>query len=390
MSYLRWRPYVPVARRRANAIREMQKLRKEGMSIEPVEIEGRKIANTFWGQAWCKHLEQFSDYANRLPRGRTYVRHGAVCHLAISTGKIQAIVSGSELYNIDIGITPLSSPKWKSLRGRCAGQIGSILELLQGRFSKSVMEIVMDRSEGLFPVPKEIQLSCDCPDWAVMCKHVAAVLYAIGARLDQKPELLFVLRNVDHEELISAELDVQATTAGKGKRRRLAGEDLSDVFGVEIEDIPRKRDGRSGNATRPSQKTAGTMAARTMSETMAVARKKAAADARARSVTWRNPTPTASGKEMTAARPVPAPREKAFSPTTSAVAALRRRFEMNRSQFATLLGVSPPAVAYWENKSGPLKLRQQTVEALQQAARLSKDQAWARLSGLGTGEVCKA
>ncbi len=241
MAYYEWRPYVSVAQRRAKALREMQKLRKKGKKIEPVELEGRKIARTFWGDAWCKHLEQFSDYANRLPRGRTYVRNGSVCHLAISKGKIEAIVSGSELYNIDIRITPLAENRWKKVRKQCAGQIGSMLELLQGRLSNHVMEIVTDRNQGLFPKPSEIKFSCDCPDWAGMCKHVAAALYGIGARLDHQPELLFLLRNVDHDELITAELELQTATSGKGKRRRLASQDLSDVFGVEIEESPEAR-----------------------------------------------------------------------------------------------------------------------------------------------------
>ncbi len=254
MAYYGWRPYVPVAQRRANAAREVQKLRKRGLTIEPVEIEGRKIARTFWGEAWCRHLEHFSDYANRLPRGRTYVRNGSVCHLAISKGKIEAIVSGSELYTVDINITPLSLAKWKKVRKQCVGQIGSLLELLQGRFSTNVMEIVTDRTHGLFPLLKEITFSCSCPDWADMCKHVAASLYGIGARLDDRPESLFVLRNVDHEELISAELDVQTATAGRGKRRRLVAPDLSDVFGVEVEEGPKPPSKKSATVKKAAKK----------------------------------------------------------------------------------------------------------------------------------------
>jgi len=182
MSYGGWRPYVSVAQRRARAAREMNKLRKKGMNIEPIEIQDRNIAHTFWGKAWCKHLERFSDFANRLPRGRTYVRNGSVCHLAIKKGKIEAVVAGSELYNVDIRITALSSTQWKNVRKQCAGQIGSILELLQGELSSQVMGIVTDPAKGLFPQPGDIKLHCNCPDWADMCKHVAAVLYGVGAR----------------------------------------------------------------------------------------------------------------------------------------------------------------------------------------------------------------
>jgi uncharacterized Zn finger protein len=237
MNWYEWRPYVPVRVRRAQAMKKLEKLRKKGIAVTPVAIAGRKIAKTFWGAAWCDHLESFSDYANRLPRGRAYVRNGSVCHLAIGKGSIDAMVSGSKLYTVKITIRTLPRGKWMEVKSRCAGQIGSLLELLDGRLSKSVMSVVTDRNKGLFPLPKEIRLECSCPDWAVMCKHVAAVLYGVGARLDEQPELLFLLRGVDHDELIEAEVGV-AAAAGKTKvgRRRIAEDVLANVFGIEISD----------------------------------------------------------------------------------------------------------------------------------------------------------
>ncbi len=231
-----WPRYVPVAERRAKAALQMLARRKKGIIDQPVVIEGRKIARTFWGEAWCSHLEKFSDYENRLPRGRTYVRNGSVCHLTISKGKVEALVIGSDLYKVSINIKPLSQKRWQQIQKRCAGQIGSMLELLQGRLSNNVMGIVTDKENGLFPSPREIELGCDCPDWAEMCKHVAAVLYGVGARLDHHPELLFELRNVDQQDLITAELEIESATSSQGKRRRLAGAGLSDVFGVDIEE----------------------------------------------------------------------------------------------------------------------------------------------------------
>jgi len=237
MSWYSWRPYVPVAVRRRRAMKKMESLRKRGVDVQPVQIRGRKIATTFWGEAWCDHLESFSDYANRLPRGRTYVRNGSVCHLAVGKGKIEAKVSGSEIYNVRIAIKPLALKKWKGVKQRCAGQIGSLIELLEGRFSRHVMDVVTERKDGLFPLPREISLGCDCPDWAVMCKHVAAVLYGVGARLDEKPELLFVLRGVQPEELIEADAEaaVTAATTKGGKSRRLDASDLADVFGIDLD-----------------------------------------------------------------------------------------------------------------------------------------------------------
>lgn len=230
-----WRPYVPVAQRRARAMKQMERLRKKGMDIQPVKIEGRQIARTFWGKAWCEHLEKFSDYENRLPRGRTYVRNGSVCHLDIQKGRIEAKVSGSEVYNIAITIKPLASAKWRCVRDSCAGQVGSLLELLQGKLSNHVMAVVTDRDRGLFPRPAEISLDCSCPDWADMCKHVAAVLYGVGARLDERPELLFKLRGVDHAELVSADsAKAVVAKARKTGGRTLDDSKLSEVFGIDV------------------------------------------------------------------------------------------------------------------------------------------------------------
>lgn len=230
-----WRPYVSVAERRRRAAKKLASLRKKGLDVQPVEINGRKIAKTFWGEAWCDHLESFSDYRNRLPRGRTYVRNGSVCHLKIARGEVDARVSGSSLYKVQVQIKKLPPAKWRAVKRRSAGKIGSLLELLQGKLSDEVMQIVTDQTAGLFPLPKDISFRCDCPDWAGMCKHIAAVMYGVGARLDVNPELLFTLRGVEHQELIAvdAEAAVSAATAS-GKSKQLAASDLSDVFGIDL------------------------------------------------------------------------------------------------------------------------------------------------------------
>ena len=237
MDYDRWgwRPYVPVAERRRNALREMEKRKKQGHSVSPVVIEGRTIVKTFWGKSWCENLERYSDYANRLPRGRSYVRNGSVVDLQINPGSITAFVCGSELYKVELKITPVTKAHWKSICEDCSGAIDSLVELLQGRFSKGVMERICRQSQGLFPSPSEIKLACSCPDWAGMCKHVAAVLYGIGARFDDQPELLFRLREVDEKDLIAkAGSAMPLTTRGPAAAKVLGGEDLSDIFGLDM------------------------------------------------------------------------------------------------------------------------------------------------------------
>jgi uncharacterized Zn finger protein len=266
-----WKPYVSMAQRQAQARKHLEKLRRKGVAVQPVEISGRNIADTFWGEAWCNHLEAFSDFANRLPRGRTYVRNGSVCHLDIGKGEISAVVSGSEMYDVCVSIAALPKARWGNLKSRCGGQVGSLLELLQGRLSSNVMEIVTDKRDGLFPLPKEIKFECSCPDWASMCKHVAAVLYGVGARLDQRPELLFLLRGVDHAELVCEEAAQEVVARRSAAARTLDEGDVADVFGIEIDparkparqrpaagaDAARKKGGRKGAAAkRPARRKA--------------------------------------------------------------------------------------------------------------------------------------
>ncbi|MBI2207558.1 MAG: SWIM zinc finger family protein [Candidatus Rokubacteria bacterium] len=236
-----YRPYVSVATRRALAAKALAKLaRKTGRAAEPIVVSNRRrqIAATFWGKAWCDNLERYADFTNRLPRGRTYVRNGSVVDLTIGRGKIEARVAGSELYEVTIGIAPTAKARWRRVVARCTGKIGSLVGLLRGELSGDVMAVLVDAKEGLFPEPRAMTFECSCPDWAGMCKHVAAVLYGVGVRLDEKPALFFTLRQVDETELLtSATLGaVSRTRTGGGKR--IAADKLGDVFGIEIEEAP--------------------------------------------------------------------------------------------------------------------------------------------------------
>ncbi len=231
----RWPEYVPVAERRARAQAKLKKMRKKGETLQPVQATARGIATTFWGRAWCRNLEAYSDYENRLPRGRSYLRNGSVLDLQIARGEVRAQVAGSELYRLHIRIAPLPDEDWHRIRQACAGGIASAIELLQGRLSDHVMGIITAPGAGLFPSPQEIKLDCSCPDWADMCKHVAAVLYGVAVRLDERPDLLFLLRGVDHLDLIAGAgaavaQQAQAAAADGG----LAEAQLAEVFGIDI------------------------------------------------------------------------------------------------------------------------------------------------------------
>lgn len=235
MSYYGFGEYVPVAERRRRAEQKIKKLeKKKGFKAQPI-LQTRVIASTFWGKAWCEYIESLSDFESRLSRGKRYTRNGSVCHLSIDKGNIKAIVAGSELYNITIKIHTLASPKWKNIKEKCKGEINSILDLLNGQLSEKVMDIVCNKHSGLFPLSKEIDLHCDCPDWAYMCKHLASVLYGVGTRLDQNPEQLFILRDVDYKEIVDVSSAViEATTTKSSAGRRIADTSITDVFGIDV------------------------------------------------------------------------------------------------------------------------------------------------------------
>ena len=250
--FFRWRPYVSMAERRRKAEREMAKLKKKGRPVSSVAIDGRAIAKTFWGKAWCDNLERYSDFSNRLPRGRTYVRNGAVLDLQIAPGEVKALVSGSSIYKVAVKVSAVPKARWRALSKDCAGDIHSLVELLQGRFSKGVMERICRQETGLFPAPAQIEFSCSCPDWASMCKHVAAALYGIGARLDAQPELLFKLRKVDEKDLIAkAGSGLPLSRKGPAADKVLAAGSLSELFGLDIADA---EPGPSAKSARPAKR----------------------------------------------------------------------------------------------------------------------------------------
>jgi len=237
-----WTPYVSVGERRRKAEKEAGNLGP----TTPVALTGSRIANTFWGKSWCENLERYSDYANRLPRGRTYVRSGCVIDLKIGSGIVNALVSGSSVYRVQVNVSSIPKLRWKAVCHDCAGAIDSLVELLEGRFTKSTMERLCQEKTGMFPLPSEIRFNCSCPDSARMCKHVAAVLYGIGARLDEKPELLFTLRNVDQQDLITK----AGSSLTKPKTSKvLEVDNLSELFGIEIAEPKRKRTRRRSTHT---------------------------------------------------------------------------------------------------------------------------------------------
>lgn len=245
MSYYYFPKYVTVAEKRAKALQKLDKLKKKNPNLKPVRIDGQTIASTWWGKEWNSNLERYADYSNRIGRGRSYVRHGAVLHLDITPGKIDALVQGSQSapYEVTISIKPIPKKNWEAIKAACKGKLGSLQTLIAGKFPKEMALLFTQKGDGLFPSPEEISFECSCPDWASMCKHVAAVLYGVGSRLDHDPDLFFVLRKVDKNDLISEAVtesknDLLKKAARKSSRVLESDVALSDMFGIDLDDTP--------------------------------------------------------------------------------------------------------------------------------------------------------
>jgi uncharacterized Zn finger protein len=257
-------PYVSVGEKKARGSLALAKLlKKSKRAAEPVVApRTRQVAATFWGKAWCDNLERYANLANRLPRGRAYLRNGSVLDLVITAGQVEAFVAGSELYQVTIAIAPLAKTRWRRVVACCTGRIGSLVGLLRGELSDDVLSVLTDARDGMFPHPRELALDCSCPDWTDVCKHVAAVLYGVGIRLDARPELFFLLRQVDQTELLTS------ATAGAVSRhrpvagKRIADDRLSAVFGIELEDRPPARVDGAGRSARGTSRLPSRAAAR--------------------------------------------------------------------------------------------------------------------------------
>jgi uncharacterized Zn finger protein len=257
-------PYVSVGEKKARGSLALSKLLKKSKRMaEPVVApRTRQVAATFWGEAWCDNLERYADLANRLPRGRAYLRNGSVLDLVIAAGRVEAFVAGSELYQVTIAIAPLAKTRWRRVVARCTGRIGSLVGLLRGELSDDVLSVLTDARDGLFPQPRELTLDCSCPDWTDVCKHVAAVLYGVGIRLDARPELFFLLRQVDQTELLTSATAGAVSRHRPAAGKRIADDRLSAVFGIELEDPPPTRVDRAGRAARQGPRSPSPVPAR--------------------------------------------------------------------------------------------------------------------------------
>ena len=204
----------------------------------PVVIEGSKIVTSFWGKAWCSNLERYSDYASRLPRGRSYVRSGQVVDLQITAGKVVALVSGTELYETTIAIAPVKSPQWKAICRDCAGSIDSVVELLQGRLAQGVMDrVCRERGWPASFAPARDQAVMQLPGLGthVQARRGRAVRRRRPARPATGPARS-VLRGVNQNELIADAGQGLTVGSATASAKVLQDSDMAALFGLEMAD----------------------------------------------------------------------------------------------------------------------------------------------------------
>lgn len=266
MSYWGYAPYVSVAQKMARAEKKLKQLKKKMPDIRPVILQGNSLARSWWAKSWNRNLERYADYANRIGRGRSYLRHGAVLDLKIAPGKVRALVMGSDAdpYEVAIDVQPIGKTEWYAIKKECEGHLKSLQELLAGKFSESLSELFFAEKTGLFPSPKAIKMQCSCPDWALMCKHVAAVLYGIGARFDDDPALFFTLRGVDMGDLVAGAVKDRTEElrrkTGRQSGKVIADADLAELFGIDMDSKPdfggRKTEPEATGKKEPAAKSA--------------------------------------------------------------------------------------------------------------------------------------
>ncbi|MCP4221732.1 MAG: hypothetical protein GY773_00130 [Actinomycetia bacterium] len=206
----------------------------------------RQFGATWWGRAWVDALENRASLdPNRLPRGRTYARHGHVAAVECEPGSIRALVSGSRRnpYRVEIRFRTFDDDEWGRLLAAFVARAERTAALLDGELHPDLVEVAADAGIGLLPHAGELRPRCSCPDWADPCKHSAAVCYLVADELDQDPFALLLLRGRDREQVLAG---VRRLRSGRSGR---SGED-GDTAGSGTGTATRRRPNGSERGVR--------------------------------------------------------------------------------------------------------------------------------------------
>ena len=229
--------YTSSAELKAKAKKNIAKL-KDAAPVCAHSARG-PICLTWWGKEWCKNLESYAEYENRLPRGRRYVRAGGIIDLKIKDNVAKAKIqsSGSGYYNVSVVFKKLRKEDMAKIVARSAQRIDNVDSLLKGDFPEDLKDLFTQEKPGLFPAPDEISFDCDCPDWTSMCKHVAAALYGVGIRIDESPKDFFALRGIDIENFLSGVVEDKVALMLKNVNvksdRIITDGDMAEIFGID-------------------------------------------------------------------------------------------------------------------------------------------------------------
>lgn len=223
-------PRMPVARLATLAAERLRELQSNGAELCPVVNKSRKLATNYWGAAWMRHLARCEAGGLNLAPGRSLLRHGSVLDLRLSQGKIAALVSADELYEVELSITPLDDERLEHLKKACYGNIASCVALLEGKVDADVLNMLCADETGVLPEPADWHMYCSCTDWSEPCAHAAAAVYAAGCLIDAEPGLLFTLRGIDVSALLPSEQPLQLASDASFDAAA-----LSATFGIDID-----------------------------------------------------------------------------------------------------------------------------------------------------------
>ena len=223
-------PHLSAAARKALAEQERKRVLAENPDFIPLRVtHTQKLARSFWGQAWNRNLDTYQDYDTRFDRGRRHLRAGAVVNLQLIGPQVEAHVWDHRLYPVSATFAPLDTEKWAAFRKDSAGEFDSLVALLQGKVSDTLLARIIDPQKGLFPERQALTYRCTCLDDAPLCEHIAAVLYGIGVCFDENAELFFSLRAISIHDWMQTLGDCLLQEVGPP-----SAQELGDLFDIDL------------------------------------------------------------------------------------------------------------------------------------------------------------
>lgn len=163
------------------------------------------IGESWWSRRFVDVLESFA-LGTRLTRGRSYARAGQVLAIDVAPGVVTAEVQGSrpKPYRVKIGLRPFPKPVWRRIEETLSAQALYSARLLAGDLPPELEQVFAEVGAPLFPTGiGDLDLTCNCPDYAVPCKHLAATFYLLAEAFDADPFRILHWRGRDRAGLLA-------------------------------------------------------------------------------------------------------------------------------------------------------------------------------------------